>query len=728
MQSAENNNSDIMLNPAAVNLSGVDLSGRNLSGMNLSGMNLSGRNLSGMNLSGMNLSNKNLSGADLSGADLSGANLSDANLSGATISDAIFYNTTVTDKTNFTNVKGIPKAYPQYYITNPVNNEFINASKYCKEKYGNENFLYINYNNYSNYMAFLYKGTTEISYKNPSFFVILYKNKKYSITPKSNINTRSVFDFTFTRVSSNKYIDPINIKFSNSRFQLWELPAKVTGLFKCTFNYVNNPQEIITVTIEEPDRILPLNCGVPFIDALLFGGAETWWHKPNANRNAIISTDQGDKIFEIDYKPKGANSYVKHNLYSLKTADSNHYITYKFFDNKPIPTLTDKDYTNGFKPMTDNQKNAVRKAFNYISSFANINFIETDSTNQFAEISFGTSNQGNKTSGISQYPGDNNRVISCLNNADTTNDTFKINSNSYGWCTILHEIGHTLGLKHTGNYNGLNGTADGPFLDKDDYILDNDSSKYSIMSYNNAENQNMILYVKSDKNNYYTWDSDDVVPSTYMKYDVAALQYLYGKRVQPTDNELNSLIFNSDFYGLKTIIRNDTDAEFDVSNITNPNIINLNPGEFSSINIGYTIVNNISTLPKNVAKLQTYDGKNNVALSYDSVVNTVILNLRTQNINTDTVIINNSNKVLIKYLSNKTKIAISASLFKLQNKNIQISINTPPQNFKSSNLYIYHNVENKQISYYNNNNPIKLLTYTSEKPINLVPSNFVIID
>ena len=73
----------------------------------------------------------------------------------------------------------------------------------------------------------------------------------------------------------------------------------------------------------------------------------------------------------------------------------------------------------------------------------------------------------------------------------------------------IHEIGHTLGFKHTGNYDAGNPNPDvpGPFLTglttPDGHSLD--SAQYSIMSYNNDYNQ-----------------------QTPMIFDVLAAQYLYG--------------------------------------------------------------------------------------------------------------------------------------------------------------------------------------------------------
>ncbi len=73
----------------------------------------------------------------------------------------------------------------------------------------------------------------------------------------------------------------------------------------------------------------------------------------------------------------------------------------------------------------------------------------------------------------------------------------------------LHEIGHALGLKHPGNYNGEKGKGQGLFLP---YSQDNSTN--TIMSYN-------------DVGRY---------AGTPMSYDIRAIQYLYGARIFNSSN------------------------------------------------------------------------------------------------------------------------------------------------------------------------------------------------
>ncbi len=81
---------------------------------------------------------------------------------------------------------------------------------------------------------------------------------------------------------------------------------------------------------------------------------------------------------------------------------------------------------------------------------------------------------------------------------------------NYAYLTIIHETGHTLGLKHPHDMSGSFGTMP----------LDHNSLEYSVMSYRS--------YIGASTTSGYTNARATSYPQTLMMLDIAALQTLYG--------------------------------------------------------------------------------------------------------------------------------------------------------------------------------------------------------
>lgn len=145
---------------------------------------------------------------------------------------------------------------------------------------------------------------------------------------------------------------------------------------------------------------------------------------------------------------------------------------------------------------------------------------------------------------------------------------------TFGYSTLIHELGHALGLKHPfetedGNAAILSGNED--------------STRYTIMSYTDYTGAGNIYTPTGDgRHEYYT-----VQPTTPMLYDILALQYLYGANTQ-TRTGNDTYTFSNNHGELRTIWDAGGVDTIDLSNQTLNMTLNLNDGVFSSVGVRQT--------------------------------------------------------------------------------------------------------------------------------------------
>jgi hypothetical protein len=158
----------------------------------------------------------------------------------------------------------------------------------------------------------------------------------------------------------------------------------------------------------------------------------------------------------------------------------------------------------GQEGFTLAQQVAARTAFDYISKLTGIQFVETVNGTDAQIHLCNTDLQGSNVTGLcswhSSYTYSGTNVVSYeadayvyLDNVEWFSQNHNLNPGGYGYETLLHELGHALGLKH-------------PFDDSIHLPASQDNTNNTLMSYTSVGGAH----------------------STYSQYDIAALNWLYG--------------------------------------------------------------------------------------------------------------------------------------------------------------------------------------------------------
>jgi serralysin len=174
--------------------------------------------------------------------------------------------------------------------------------------------------------------------------------------------------------------------------------------------------------------------------------------------------------------------------------------------------------TNGFEALTPTQQAAVRAVLASYSAVANVTFTEmAESATQHADLRFAESDL--PSTAWAYYPttrAEGGDVW--LNNSKNYYEAPA--KGNYAWATLLHEVGHSMGLKHAHEASGAFAAMP----------ADRDAMEYTVMSYRS--------YVGASTTAGYTNETWGYAQSLMM-YDMAALQKMYGANY--TTNNTNSV-------------------------------------------------------------------------------------------------------------------------------------------------------------------------------------------
>lgn len=237
-------------------------------------------------------------------------------------------------------------------------------------------------------------------------------------------------------------------------------------------------------------------------------------------------------------------------------------VTYSFMSSKPVYGGTDTGQGDiGFVPFTEAEKTAVRHIMGILQSQLGITMLEkSDLSFDYGQIRFGNNFQ-QFSAGYTWLPFSTNddRGGDVWIDQSIAATSAPIVPGSFAWATLVHEIGHALGLKHPGNYNA--GSPASPELGNWLGVAE-DNANYSIMSYRSA--------------------SGGQEREWFGMYDLLALKALYGAGTPHAGDTIHA--YDNNAGRVLKIIDDATGFDtLDLSAVTRAAVVDLRPGGFSSV-------------------------------------------------------------------------------------------------------------------------------------------------
>jgi len=216
-------------------------------------------------------------------------------------------------------------------------------------------------------------------------------------------------------------------------------------------------------------------------------------------------------------------------------------LNYNFLTSVPGYYASGDKERAGFGRFNAQMEDATVRILDHLETFTNLEFTETTNPSQDNTLTFAQTTHTSGVGAYAYYPTSNLKGGDVWTNNRYSNTQDPVEGN-YGFYTLMHEIGHALGLQHSFSvFSGEEAT-----------------SKYSVMAYD--------------------WDYG--FSETFQLYDIKALQDLYGANTDYNAGDDTYVLKSGDAYTIWDGGGTDT---FDASHISTDVVLDLTEGSFSTV-------------------------------------------------------------------------------------------------------------------------------------------------
>ena len=222
---------------------------------------------------------------------------------------------------------------------------------------------------------------------------------------------------------------------------------------------------------------------------------------------------------------------------------------------------------NGIEYFNSSQSALFRDALSQIESFAAVTFDEvTDSGNTAGTIRIAWTGLADEDAAAWAYTPSGSPLAGDIWILSENQNSGGVGS--YFHLVVIHELGHAMGLKHPFDEDGSGVIMPSEY----------DGLDYTVMSYNTIAGDESIVGAS-----YY--------PTTYMYYDILALQHLYGAIEKDVGN--TTYTFNSGELYYETVWDTGGIDTYDASAVSSGVTLDLTPGTWSDVGTTITLFGSV---------------------------------------------------------------------------------------------------------------------------------------